>query len=199
MQSVRGSAVRDTTYCSCSRSSTFPEVRHVQAEFPLPKFTPHVPAERRRRCRRLWRPRARRAARAVRFACRSASRPVRRAPPDPGARIAAPSARAVRRRRWPRRKSRSSRTPTPPCATSSTSDPSDPRGFTHQANIHCWFCSVSSHAGPRQLAVLRLASRLSIFPRTHSRQADQRQRVPPAVLGLGDLHASADAGRVHLA
>src|SRR5689334_14999653 len=25
----------------------------------------------------------------------------------------------------------------------STSDPSDPRGFTHQANIHCWFCSNS--------------------------------------------------------
>ena len=25
----------------------------------------------------------------------------------------------------------------------STSDPSDPRGFTHQANIHCWFCNNS--------------------------------------------------------
>jgi len=25
----------------------------------------------------------------------------------------------------------------------SVSDPNDPRGFTHQANIHCWFCSVS--------------------------------------------------------
>jgi hypothetical protein len=24
------------------------------------------------------------------------------------------------------------------------SDPGDPRGFTHQANIHCWFCSVSA-------------------------------------------------------
>jgi polyphenol oxidase len=26
----------------------------------------------------------------------------------------------------------------------SVSDPDDPRGFTHQANIHCWFCSVST-------------------------------------------------------
>jgi polyphenol oxidase len=25
-----------------------------------------------------------------------------------------------------------------------TSDPSDPRGFTRQANIHCWFCTESS-------------------------------------------------------
>jgi polyphenol oxidase len=26
----------------------------------------------------------------------------------------------------------------------SVSDPGDPRGFTHQANIHCWYCSVSN-------------------------------------------------------
>ena len=55
------------------------------------------------------------------------------------------------------------------------------------------------HAGPRKLAILRVASRLSIFSRADSRQAHQRQRVPAAVLGLGDLHASQDPRGVHLA
>ncbi|KAH9320949.1 hypothetical protein KI387_015588, partial [Taxus chinensis] len=69
----------------------------------------------------------------------------------------------------------------------------DPRSFKQQANVHCAYCDGAYYQGslpldlqnPQLVAFPAVASLVSLFPRTNSRQTRGRRLLRAAILELG--------------